>query len=150
MMDLNKNWKEVIKYDDSSLTECDSFNNNKPSNKKGLIKMSNSQNDTRVINEVVEEVEIELTIDEHILVESHLTTLINSLIEENSLLKMSSKEGRKSQVLEILVHQGPISIVKIAEQLEISTKNVSSQLTYLRSDGEKICTDHNGLKFIIE
>lgn len=131
------NIKGVIKYDESSLTECHSFNNNKPSNDKGLFKMSKLQNDQ------------ELTIDDYELIESHLVDIINSLVEENSSLKLDSKDGRKSQVLDILTKQGPISIMSIASQLNISTKNVSSQLTYLRSDNHNICTNSNGLKFIL-
>jgi hypothetical protein len=133
----------VIKYDNSSLTECDSFNNNKPSNNKGLFKMSKSEN----VKEV--KIDVELTIDDYELIESHLVELINSLVEENSSLKLDSKDGRKSQVLDILTHQGPINILDIASQLNISTKNVSSQLTYLRSDNHNICTNSNGLKFIM-
>ena len=126
-----------LSYDYSLLTECHSFNNNKPSNDKGLFKMSKSENDQ------------ELTIDELELIEFHLVDIINSLVEENSSLKLDSKDGRKSQVLDILTKQGPISIMSIASQLNISTKNVSSQLTYLRSDNHNICTNSNGLKFIL-
>ena len=125
------------------------LNINKPSIEKGLFKMSKSKNETESTNEAVVN-ELNSTIDQLELVESHLITLIDSLIEENSALKLNSKDGRKSQVLDILINQGPVSIIKIAEQLNISTKNVSSQLTYLRSDNVKICTDHRGFKFIIE
>ncbi|GAH12822.1 unnamed protein product, partial [marine sediment metagenome] len=34
--------------------------------------------------------------------------------------------------------------------LDISTKNVSSQLTYLRIDGHQVFTDPNGKKVLIE
>lgn len=57
--------------------------------------------------------------------------------------------GRKAQVLEILKEHSPITIVAIAERLGISTKNVSSQLTYLRQEGQNICTDVNGKKFLV-
>ena len=66
------------------------------------------------------------------------------------LKNRSSADGRKSQVMKILVDQGPITILSIANELGISTKNVSSQLTYLREDGYKIFTDNNGKKFIYE
>lgn len=105
--------------------------------------MSKSEN----VKEV--KIDVELTIDDYELIESHLVELINSLVEENSSLKLDSKDGRKSQVLDILTHQGPINILDIASQLNISTKNVSSQLTYLRSDNHNICTNSNGLKFIM-
>ena len=57
--------------------------------------------------------------------------------------------GRKAQVLEVLRNNSAISIVKIAEKLGITTKNVSSQLTYLRSDGYKIFTDNHGKKVLM-
>ena len=62
----------------------------------------------------------------------------------------SSNEGRKQQVLEILKTNGPSTIKDIAQKLGISTKNVSSQLTYLRTDGYQIFTDNNGKKFIFD
>ena len=55
--------------------------------------------------------------------------------------------GRKDAVLAIL-KQGPAGIQEIADQIEISTKNVSSQLSYLRKDGYIIHTDHEGRKYI--
>ena len=58
--------------------------------------------------------------------------------------------GRKSQVLELLRISGPISILTLSSKLNISTKNVSSQLTYLRSDGFQIFTDPNGKKVLFE
>lgn len=66
--------------------------------------------------------------------------------------KLQSKgdgSGRKSQVLDLLVANESISIQDMATSLNISTKNVSSQLTYLRSDGYKIFTDHNGRKILM-
>jgi biotin operon repressor len=65
-------------------------------------------------------------------------------------LESSSKDGRKSQVLELLRKHSSISILELAEQLSISTKNVSSQLTYLRSDGYQIFTDPKGRKCLFE
>jgi len=55
--------------------------------------------------------------------------------------------GRKQQVLEIL-QQGPITIGAIATRLGISSRNVSSQLSYLRTDGYDICTSSIGKKFL--
>jgi len=70
---------------------------------------------------------------------------------EDKLKNMSSiKDGRKSQVLELLKEYDSISILEISNKLSISTKNVSSQLTYLRSDGYKIFTDHNGRKLLVD
>jgi biotin operon repressor len=55
--------------------------------------------------------------------------------------------GRKDAVLAIL-KQGPAGIQEIADAIDISTKNVSSQLSYLRKDGYIIHTDHEGRKYI--
>lgn len=86
----------------------------------------------------------------------------NGNLEENEIIELfviiedlqkqlnSRRKGRKQEVYEILKEHGPISIKKIAEKLGISTKNVSSQITYLKSDNVKIFTDDNGFKFIYE
>lgn len=56
------------------------------------------------------------------------------------MLKTSkSGQGRKEQVLTCL-KEGVDTIEAIAERLQINTKNVSSQLTYLRKDGHNIIT----------
>lgn len=68
----------------------------------------------------------------------------------NQIENMKNGKGRKSQVLELLKENESITIVAISERLGISTKNVSSQLTYLRQEGYNICTDTNGKKFLIE
>ena len=72
------------------------------------------------------------------------------IAELQSKLEASSKDGRKSQVLSLLREYKTISILEISKLLSISTKNVSSQLTYLRSDGYMIFTDHKGRKMLIE
>ena len=63
----------------------------------------------------------------------------------------NSKNGtqRKAQVLEILRTHSSISIVDIAKKLGITAKNVSSQLTYLRTDGYKVFTDNHGKKVLM-
>jgi len=61
-----------------------------------------------------------------------------------------NSSGRKSQVLELLKEYSSISILEIAKKLSISTKNVSSQLTYLRTDGYKIFTDNHGKKVLMD
>lgn len=66
------------------------------------------------------------------------------------LEKSKNNSGRKSQVLELLRNNKSISILDISNELSISTKNVSSQLTYLRSDGYQIYTDPNGRKLLQE
>lgn len=68
---------------------------------------------------------------------------------EAQIEALQNGTGRKAQVLEILKEHSPITIVAIAERLGISTKNVSSQLTYLRQEGQNICTDVNGKKFLV-
>jgi len=80
-----------------------------------------------------------------------LLEMINLLQEEIESLKIqlsSRKKGRKQEVYDILKSEGPLNISQIAKKLGITTKNVSSQLTYLKSDGVKIFTDDNGKKFI--
>ena len=64
----------------------------------------------------------------------------------------NSKDGtqRKAQVLEILRDHSTISIVEIAKKLDITAKNVSSQLNYLRSDGYKVFTDNHGKKVLMD
>ena len=88
---------------------------------------------------------------------NHIQELNDNLISKDELitelqlkLEASSKDGRKSQVLELLRKHDNISILEMSKLLGISTKNVSSQLTYLRSDGYKIFTDHKGRKVLIE
>lgn len=77
-----------------------------------------------------------------------LIGIIGSL--EVQIESLKSGKGRKAEVLELLKSNESITIVAIAERLGISTKNVSSQLTYLRQEGHNICTDVNGRKFLIE
>ena len=101
-------------------------------NKKELVEfVSNLQNEIQSLND-------QLLDKDHLINELQLK------------LESSSKDGRKSQVLEILRKHGAISIMSIAKLLSISTKNVSSQLTYLRSDGYAIFTDPNGKKLLVE
>jgi len=69
---------------------------------------------------------------------------------QEQLMYNNTKPGRKSEVLDLLKKHTSISIIDIAKKLNISTKNVSSQLTYLRSDGYKIFTDNNGRKILID
>ena len=76
--------------------------------------------------------------------------LINKITElEAQIEKMTkSKEvGRKGEVLEIL-QTGRFTIKELSVQLNISDKNVSSQLSYLRKDGWLIGTDSKGRKFL--
>jgi predicted ArsR family transcriptional regulator len=72
------------------------------------------------------------------------------IIVELQARQVAKSDGRKEQVLKVLQERGPVSIMDIAELLNISTKNVSSQLTYLRKDGHRIATKSDGRKFIEE
>ena len=60
-----------------------------------------------------------------------------------------NNDGRKTQVLDLLKTNGSMSILEIARELNISAKNVSSQLTYLRTDGYQIFTDPKGRKVLM-
>jgi biotin operon repressor len=73
-----------------------------------------------------------------------------AIILDLQLRLENNSNGRKSQVLELLRSSGSISILQIAKELNISTKNVSSQLTYLRTDGYQIFTDPKGRKVLVE
>lgn len=62
--------------------------------------------------------------------------------------KIEKGDGRKKEVRDILEEGGRYSIKEIGERLNISDKNVSSILSYLRKSGMKICTDYEGRKYI--
>ena len=85
---------------------------------------------------------------------SELETMTNveliNIIVELQARPAAKSDGRKEEVLRVLKERGPISIMDIAEAIGISTKNVSSQLTYLRKDGHAIATKSDGRKFIEE
>jgi len=69
---------------------------------------------------------------------------------QTKLENSRNSDGRKSQVLGLLREHDNLSILDISEKLKISTKNVSSQLTYLRIDGYQIFTDPKGRKVLVE
>ncbi len=92
--------------------------------------------------------------DNDVVIDSFVDNLQDKIYNlENQIddLKKTQKRssGRKDQVLSLLKDYESISILQISEMLSISTKNVSSQLTYLRSDGHKIFTDENGRKVLM-
>lgn len=73
---------------------------------------------------------------------------INAELEAKMGPKKAAKGPlRRLEVLNILKEQGPISVQAIAEQLGISSANVSSQLSYLRKD-YLIFTNEKFEKFI--
>ena len=76
-----------------------------------------------------------------------LVVLINELNEKIDKMTKSKEVGRKGEVLEIL-QTGRFTIKELSVQLNISDKNVSSQLSYLRKDGWLIGTDSKGRKFL--
>ena len=74
----------------------------------------------------------------------HLNQAITMLNE-----RKEQRSNKKFLVLEILKRGHPISILDISNELEISTKNVSSLLCYLRKDGITIHTNEKGEKYIV-
>lgn len=79
----------------------------------------------------------------------------NELIEfaTYALTKLNERKEQRSNkkylVLDILKRGNAISILDISNELNISTKNVSSLLCYLRKDGVTIHTDDKGCKYIV-
>lgn len=75
---------------------------------------------------------------------------IKEMLVECGFKKVKEGDGRKIEVKKILEEVGSegISIMDIGKRLNISAKNVSSILTYLRKTGMKIGTRCNGNKFI--
>jgi biotin operon repressor len=135
----NSKRKEVILYESSSFGSCQFIKQLTTNCMKGNHKM-------KTINEMTK---AELVIEAQRLQEvcDANTAIVMNLTQQ---LEASSKDGRKSQVLELLRENKTISILEISSKLGISTKNVSSQLTYLRSDGYAIFTDPNGRKCLFE
>lgn len=97
-----------------------------------------AQNITELTTEMMEKMNKKELIE-------HLTTAITMLNE-----RKEQKSNKKYLVLDILKRGRPISILDISNELEISTKNVSSLLCYLRKDGITIHTDDKGCKYIVE
>lgn len=59
------------------------------------------------------------------------------------------KKSRKDEIREIMERGKRIFVGDIAKELNITSRNVSSYLTYLRRDGMEIVTDSKGRKFIM-
>ena len=76
--------------------------------------------------------------------QQHLITAIEFLN-----IKGSRGPSRREEVLALL-KDGPHTILEMAEKLGIDSKNVSSQLSYLRKDGWVIHTDENSRKYLAQ
>lgn len=63
--------------------------------------------------------------------------------------RRKQKSNKKYDALAILQRGEPISILDISNEMNISTKNVSSLLCYLRKDGHTIHTDDQGRKYLL-
>ena len=72
--------------------------------------------------------------------------LIIELIDKLESSKNRTSK-RKQEVLDLL-KLSPISIYDMSIKLDITNKNVSSQLCYLKKDGHLICTNSSGKKFL--
>lgn len=68
----------------------------------------------------------------------------------------SKKTGRKQILYDIMKDHEHFSLNELSRKMTelcgkpINSKNVSSLLTYLRTDEVPICTDHLGKKFILD
>lgn len=77
---------------------------------------------------------------------------IEELEKENAALRVRASGkgnvfGRKYEVLEVLA-EGSKSILEMSEELGIGSKNVSSQICYLKKEGWGIITDEEGRKMV--
>lgn len=73
--------------------------------------------------------------------------LMATIQELEDKLSRKRTDGRKEEVLALLQTK-PMSIYDMSEALNISNKNVSSQLCYLKKDGHRIATNADGQKFL--
>lgn len=79
---------------------------------------------------------------------TELAEAVIELITQLNHVKMSkASNARKYEVRDILL-QGAASIAEIAEIMGTSTKNVSSNLCYLKKEGYIIHTDDVGRKYL--
>lgn len=76
-----------------------------------------------------------------------VTALEENIRDLEDRLSRRRTDGRKDEVLGLLQTK-PMSIFEMSEALNISNKNVSSQLCYLKKDGHRIATNADGLKFL--
>ncbi len=74
---------------------------------------------------------------------------IDALRKRVDELKSKSKIGRKQQVLAIL-NTGETTMTFISSHLDISKKNISSILTYLRREGHSIKTHRLGKEHVVQ
>ncbi len=98
------------------------------------------------------DVDIKLTLKEAVEVVEEMECVLLMLEDKISKFK-KIKKGRKEEVLEILKEGKLVSIKDIGDRIGISSRNVSSQLSYLRDDGymiAKIGRGHGKLKLMVE
>jgi len=86
--------------------------------------------------------------------------IMNVIQLENEIQKLeaqlnSKKTGRKQLLFEIMSDYEHYELKQLSKLMSekcgkpINSKNISSLLTYLRTDGHPICTDHLGKKFLL-
>lgn len=66
---------------------------------------------------------------------------------ETKLDSIKNRTSKRKQEVLNLLQTKPISIFDMSVKLDITNKNVSSQLCYLKKDGYLICTNSQGQKF---
>jgi biotin operon repressor len=76
-----------------------------------------------------------------------VTDLEMKIQELEDRLSRKRTDGRKEEVLALLQTK-PMSILEMSEALDISNKNISSQLCYLKKDGHRIATNADGQKHL--
>lgn len=135
--------KKDSAYETKVLNVTDSFDVNNSTSNKGLNKMSKSKEQLQT---ELDELNSRLVLQQD---ELDSLTEVNLDLQIKLEKSLKSKDGRKSEVLNLLQTNESISILELAKEINISTKNVSSQLTYLRQDGYKIFTDNNGRKVLM-
>lgn len=67
---------------------------------------------------------------------------------ELATLKSAKELGRKAQVMNLIAERGRVTIAEIAEATGMTARNVSTQLTYLRADGNCFGKDSKGRLYI--
>lgn len=74
-------------------------------------------------------------------------TQLTELLTTSITLIQTPRDNRKSEVLRLITER-PHTIQELADALNTTTKNISSQLSYLRKDNHTIMNDPLGRKFV--